>query len=63
MVRNRFPRGGNYPTSEGNPRDGLVQWAHGAGGMTVVLCKASEVTRSTPSFPSLKARIFVSQNL
>ncbi|CAA6664999.1 unnamed protein product [Spirodela intermedia] len=38
------------PTNEGNPRDGLVQWAHGAGGMAVVLCKASEVFPEDPDF-------------
>ncbi|MQL73186.1 hypothetical protein Taro_005527 [Colocasia esculenta] len=43
MVRNRFPRSGNYPTSEGNPRDRLVQWSHGAGGVAATLCKAAEV--------------------
>uniref|UniRef100_A0A1D1YHD5 LanC-like protein 2 n=1 Tax=Anthurium amnicola TaxID=1678845 RepID=A0A1D1YHD5_9ARAE len=43
MVRNRFPRSGNYPSSEGNPRDRLVQWSHGAGGMAITLCRAVEV--------------------
>ncbi|KAK1288243.1 hypothetical protein QJS10_CPB19g01386 [Acorus calamus] len=43
MVRNRFPRTGNYPSSEGNPRDRLVSWAHGATGVAIVLCKAAQV--------------------
>lgn len=43
MMRNRFPHSGNYPSSEGNPRDKLVQWSHGATGMTITLCKASQV--------------------
>ncbi|KAL8476225.1 hypothetical protein ACS0TY_028764 [Phlomoides rotata] len=43
MMSNRFPHSGNYPVSEGNPRDKLVQWSHGAGGIALTLCKASEV--------------------
>ncbi|KAL8193961.1 hypothetical protein R6Q57_026203 [Mikania cordata] len=43
MMSKRFPHTGNYPTSEGNARDNLVQWSHGAGGMAVTLCKASQV--------------------
>ena len=43
MMSNRFPHSGNYPSSEGNPRDKLVQWSHGATGMAITLCKASEV--------------------
>ncbi|KAK6125805.1 hypothetical protein DH2020_040449 [Rehmannia glutinosa] len=43
MMSNRFPHSGNYPVSEGNPRDKLVQWSHGAGGIAITLCKASEV--------------------
>lgn len=43
MMSNRFPHSGNYPVSEGNPRDKLVQWSHGAGGMAITLSKASEV--------------------
>lgn len=43
MMSKRFPHSGNYPSSEGNPRDKLVQWSHGATGMAVTLCKASEV--------------------
>ncbi|KAH6822593.1 GCR2-like 1 [Perilla frutescens var. hirtella] len=42
MMSNRFPHSGNYPMSEGNPRDKLVQWSHGAGGIAITLCKASE---------------------
>ncbi|XP_068316516.1 lanC-like protein GCL1 isoform X1 [Pyrus communis] len=43
MMANRFPHSGNYPSSEGNPRDKLVQWSHGAAGMAITLCKASQV--------------------
>ncbi|KAL6583054.1 LanC-like protein gcl1 [Orobanche minor] len=43
MMSNRFPLSGNYPVSEGNPRDRLVMWSHGAGGIAITLCKASEV--------------------
>lgn len=43
MMSNRFPHSGNYPSSEGNLRDKLVQWSHGATGMAISLCKASEV--------------------
>ena len=47
MMSKRFPHGGNYPSSEGNPRDKLVQWSHGATGMAITLCKASEVSNSS----------------
>ncbi|KAH8502755.1 hypothetical protein Peur_066602 [Populus x canadensis] len=43
MMSNRFRHSGNYPSSEGNPRDKLVQWSHGATGMVITLCKASEM--------------------
>lgn len=43
MMSNRFPHSGNYPSCEGNPRDKLVQWSHGAGGMAITLSKASKV--------------------
>ncbi|XP_068641808.1 lanC-like protein GCL1 isoform X2 [Aristolochia californica] len=43
MVRNRFLQSGNYPSSEGNPRDKLVQWSHGATGVAIALCKAAQV--------------------
>ncbi|KAL0721499.1 hypothetical protein Bca4012_036098 [Brassica carinata] len=43
MMSNRFPNSGNYPCSEGNPRDKLVQWSHGATGMAITLAKASQV--------------------
>ncbi|EEF30711.1 catalytic, putative [Ricinus communis] len=43
MMSNRFLHSGNYPSSEGNPRDKLVQWSHGATGMAITLSKASEV--------------------
>lgn len=46
MMGNRFPRSGNYPVSEGNPRDMLVQWSHGAGGVAITLCRASQVSSS-----------------
>ncbi|XP_052194977.1 lanC-like protein GCL1 [Diospyros lotus] len=42
MMSNRFPSG-NYPSSEGNPRDKLVQWSHGATAMAITLGKASQV--------------------
>lgn len=50
MMRNRFPHSGNYPVSEGNSRDKLVQWSHGATGIGVTLCKASEVFPSDGEF-------------
>ncbi|KAK1401721.1 hypothetical protein POM88_001326 [Heracleum sosnowskyi] len=43
MMSNRFPHSGNYPSCEGNPRDKLVQWSHGAAGMAITLSKASKV--------------------
>ncbi|XP_057970579.1 lanC-like protein GCL1 [Malania oleifera] len=43
MMGNRFPHSGNYPSCEGNPRDKLVQWSHGATGMAITLCKAAQV--------------------
>ncbi|KAF5749778.1 GCR2-like 1 [Tripterygium wilfordii] len=43
MMSKRFPHSGNYPSSEGNARDKLVQWSHGATGMAITLCKASQV--------------------
>ncbi|KAF3439251.1 hypothetical protein FNV43_RR17527 [Rhamnella rubrinervis] len=43
MMSKRFPHSGNYPSSEGNQRDKLVQWSHGATGMAITLCKASQV--------------------
>uniref|UniRef100_A0A2N9ETN2 LanC-like protein GCL1 n=1 Tax=Fagus sylvatica TaxID=28930 RepID=A0A2N9ETN2_FAGSY len=43
MMSKRFPHSGNYPSSEGNPRDKLVQWSHGATSMALTLCKASKV--------------------
>ncbi|XP_074308473.1 lanC-like protein GCL1 [Silene latifolia] len=43
MMSNRFPKSGNYPSSEGNPRDVLVQWSHGATAMAITLCKASQI--------------------
>lgn len=43
LMSKRFPHSGNYPSSEGNLRDKLVQWSHGATGMGITLCKASQV--------------------
>lgn len=43
MMSNRFPHSGNYPVSEGSVSDKLVQWSHGATGVGLTLCKASEV--------------------
>lgn len=43
LMSKRFPHSGNYPSSEGNPRDKLVQWGHGATGMAITLSKAAEV--------------------
>ncbi|KAJ4975997.1 hypothetical protein NE237_001103 [Protea cynaroides] len=42
MVKNRYPSG-NYPSSEGSESDHLVQWCHGAPGVTLTLAKAAEV--------------------
>ncbi|PIN02975.1 Lanthionine synthetase C-like protein 1 [Handroanthus impetiginosus] len=50
MMSNRFPHSGNYPVSEGNPRDKLVQWSHGASGIAVTLCKASQVLPNDREF-------------
>ncbi|CAM6092150.1 unnamed protein product [Calypogeia fissa] len=44
MIKNRFLRG-NYPSSEGNNRDRLVHWCHGAPGIALTLCKAAEMYR------------------
>lgn len=43
MISNRFAHSGNYPVSVGNPTDKLVQWSHGATGVSITLCKAAEV--------------------
>ncbi|QCD98640.1 lanC-like protein GCL1 isoform X2 [Vigna unguiculata] len=43
LMSKRFPHSGNYPSSEGNPRDKLVQWSHGATGMAITFCKAAQV--------------------
>ncbi|XP_061336598.1 lanC-like protein GCL1 [Gastrolobium bilobum] len=43
LMSKRFPHSGNYPSSEGNPRDKLVQWGHGATGMAITLSKAAQV--------------------
>ncbi|MED6147761.1 LanC-like protein gcl1 [Stylosanthes scabra] len=43
LMSKRFPHSGNYPSSEGNPRDKLVQWGHGAAGMAITFSKAAEV--------------------
>ncbi|XP_043697366.1 lanC-like protein GCL1 [Telopea speciosissima] len=52
MMRNRFPHSGNYPSSEGNPRDKLVQWSHGATGMAITLCKAAQFSTSENNYSS-----------
>lgn len=43
MSNNRFFPSGNYPSSEGNNKDRLVHWCHGAPGIGLTLCKAAEV--------------------
>ncbi|KNA08518.1 hypothetical protein SOVF_161800, partial [Spinacia oleracea] len=43
VMSKRFPKSGNYPSSDGNGRDNLVQWSHGATSMAITLCKASQV--------------------
>eukprot|EP00252_Welwitschia_mirabilis_P026943 TRINITY_DN903_c0_g1_i1.p1 TRINITY_DN903_c0_g1~~TRINITY_DN903_c0_g1_i1.p1 ORF type:complete len:417 (-),score=82.42 TRINITY_DN903_c0_g1_i1:582-1832(-) len=50
MINNRFAHFGNYPSSEGNSRDKLVQWCHGAPGIALALCKAAEVFPSENLF-------------
>ncbi|CAI9109531.1 OLC1v1009365C1 [Oldenlandia corymbosa var. corymbosa] len=50
MMSNRFPHSGNYPVSEGNPRCNLVQWSHGATGIGITLCKASEMLPNDREF-------------
>ncbi|XP_021275390.1 lanC-like protein GCL1, partial [Herrania umbratica] len=50
MMSNRFPHSGNYPSSEGNPRDKLVQWSHGATSMAITLAEASQVYPSEREF-------------
>ncbi|XP_021725618.1 lanC-like protein GCL1 [Chenopodium quinoa] len=42
IMSKRFPMSGNYPSSDGNPRDNLVQWSHGGTSMVITLCKASQ---------------------
>ncbi|KAG0566223.1 hypothetical protein KC19_7G047200 [Ceratodon purpureus] len=42
MIQGRFASG-NYPSSEGNARDRLVHWCHGAPGVAMTLCKATQV--------------------
>ncbi|KAK9110739.1 hypothetical protein Sjap_018799 [Stephania japonica] len=50
MMRNRFPHSGNYPLSEGNSKDKLIQWSHGATGMAITLCKAAQVFSNDREF-------------
>ncbi|KAK4764848.1 hypothetical protein SAY86_025938 [Trapa natans] len=50
MMSSRFHRSGNYPSSEGNRRDELVQWSHGATGVCITLCKASQVFADDKEF-------------
>ncbi|XP_060188072.1 lanC-like protein GCR2 [Lycium barbarum] len=42
MIKNRFSSG-NYRTSEGDERDELVHWCHGAPGVALTLAKAAKV--------------------
>ncbi|KAH9324623.1 hypothetical protein KI387_004801 [Taxus chinensis] len=42
MIKNCCFPSGNYPSSEGNSRDKLVQWCHGAPGVAMTLCKAAQ---------------------
>ncbi|EFJ32480.1 hypothetical protein SELMODRAFT_86123 [Selaginella moellendorffii] len=42
MIANRF-QSGNYPSSDGNQRDKLIHWCHGAPGICLTLCKAAKV--------------------
>ncbi|BFI43145.1 hypothetical protein MPTK2_8g15510 [Marchantia polymorpha subsp. ruderalis] len=51
MIKNRFLRG-NYPSSEGNNRDRLVHWCHGAPGIALTLCKAAQVFPEEEEFRS-----------
>lgn len=50
MMSNRFPCSGNYPSYEGNLKDKLVQWSHGATSMAITLSKASQVFPSDKDF-------------
>lgn len=50
MIGKRFPESGNFPSSEGNTRDKLVQWCHGAPGIAMSLCKAAQVLPAEPVF-------------
>ncbi|XP_023514026.1 lanC-like protein GCL1 [Cucurbita pepo subsp. pepo] len=50
LISKRFPHCGNYPSSEGNPRDKFVQWSHGATGIGITLCKASQVFHEDREF-------------
>lgn len=58
MMSNRFPHSGNYPTCEGNQRDRLIQWSHGATGITLTLSKASQVRHSL-NFSSINQIVYV----
>lgn len=53
LMSKRFPHSGNYPSSEGNPRDKLVQWSHGATGMAITLCKAAQVKLHNTKYSKL----------
>jgi len=55
LMSKRFPHSGNYPSSEGNPRDKLVQWSHGATGMAITFCKAAQVRHK----PFLSSSVFL----
>lgn len=59
LISKRFPHSGNYPCSEGNPRDKLVQWSHGATGMAITLSKAAQVKINPKPQPIRSGRIQV----
>lgn len=42
MMKSRFSSS-NYPSSEGSTTDRLVHWCHGAPGVALTLCKASQM--------------------
>jgi len=66
LMSKRFPHSGNYPSSEGNPRDKLVQWGHGATGMAITLSKAAQVRHKPFSYSSSYTcvlKVFFEDNL
>lgn len=40
---------GNFPSSTGNPSDKLIQWCHGAPGISILFCLAYKVINSIQS--------------